>query len=52
MIGVGTKIEFLTDQGKTFRNEYLCHKELKTGPAWLADFAMLAAFAELCAKTV
>ena len=25
-------------------------RTIKTGPAWLADFAELAAWAELCAK--
>ena len=30
MDGAGTKIEFLTDQGETIRNEYLCPKEPKT----------------------
>ena len=29
-IGAGTKIEFLTDQGKTLRNEYLLCKNFKT----------------------
>ena len=52
-LGAGTKIEFSTDSCETIRNEYLCHKELKTifgffvsqaafhphfGPSWLADF--------------
>ena len=30
-IGAGTKIEFLTDQGETLRNEYLLCKNFKTG---------------------
>ena len=29
-LGMGTKIKFLSDQGKTIRNEYLCCKGLKT----------------------
>ena len=30
-LGAGTKIEFLTDQGETLRNEYLLCKNFKTG---------------------
>ena len=30
-VGAGTKIEFLTDQGETHRNEYLLCKNFKTG---------------------
>ena len=30
MLGEGTKIEFLTNQGESIRNNYLCHLELKT----------------------
>ena len=52
LVGAGTKIEFLIDQGETLRNEYLLCKNFKTrfgffvprtvfsshfGPAWLAE---------------
>ena len=30
-LGAGTKIEFLTDQGETLRNEYLLCKNFKPG---------------------
>ena len=31
LVGAGTKIEFLTDQGETLRNEYFSCKNFKTG---------------------
>ena len=31
ILGAGTKIEFLTDEGETLRNKYLLCKNFKTG---------------------